>query len=104
MRTRANTQLIDLDACRAENIAEFVAFGIDGSLNILGSAEVMPPELSSSEAPAEDTGGRQGATRIFVEFKEFILSWGDSLNLRVPLSWIKPTGGFVCMFAYLLIW
>jgi hypothetical protein len=34
-----------------------------------------------------------GAVRIFVEFKEFLLSWG-TLKWRVPLSWVKPTGTF----------
>mmetsp|Transcript_11284 Transcript_11284/g.30778 ORF Transcript_11284/g.30778 Transcript_11284/m.30778 type:complete len:244 (+) Transcript_11284:93-824(+) len=79
VRTRNNTQLLDLDGGRAENVSNFTAFGIDGSLNIMGSAELMEPHNSS------------GATRIFVEFKEFVLDWA-ALKLRVPLSWVRPTG------------
>eukprot|EP00983_Pelagomonas_calceolata_P043576 1138963-Pelagomonas_calceolata.AAC.1 len=44
----------------------------------MGSAELMEPHNSS------------GATRIFVEFKEFVLDWA-ALKLRVPLSWVRPT-------------
>ncbi|KAF5831446.1 hypothetical protein DUNSADRAFT_13121 [Dunaliella salina] len=79
VRTRNNTQLLDLDGGRAENISNFTAFGIDGSLNIMGTAELMEPHNNS------------GSTRIFVEFKEFVLDWA-ALKFRVPLSWVRPTG------------
>jgi len=79
VRTRSNTQLLDIKGGRAENISNFTAFSINGSLNILGTAELMEPHND------------QGASRIFVEFKEFVLTWG-ALNLRVPLTWVKPTG------------
>jgi len=60
IRTRANTQLIDLTGGRAENVAKFVAFGVNGSLNIMGTAKVMDPG-SPSGAAAE--GPCRGALR-----------------------------------------
>lgn len=58
--------------------AEFVAFGVNGSLNIMGTAEPQP--------------GPQGEPRVFVTFEAFELQWGSALRLRVPLSWVRPTG------------
>mgnify|MGYP006292997387 CR=1 FL=1 len=45
VRTRANIQLLDVKGGRAENISEFVALGINGSLNIQGTAELMQPDF-----------------------------------------------------------
>ena len=77
IRTRANLQLLSVQEGRAENISEFELLGgLPGSLNIRGTASVMK-------------GTEQ--RRLFVTFTEFILSL-LSLRLRVPLTWVKPTG------------
>ena len=45
VRTRANIQLLDVKGGRAENISEFQAFGLNGSLNIQGTAQLMDPDI-----------------------------------------------------------
>lgn len=73
-RTRSNSQNIDVQAGRVENIAEFTTlFGIQGELNIQGTIRVVSD------------------VRVDVEFVRFILRVGK-LSTAVPLTWVKPTG------------
>mmetsp|Transcript_52582 Transcript_52582/g.167183 ORF Transcript_52582/g.167183 Transcript_52582/m.167183 type:complete len:248 (-) Transcript_52582:23-766(-) len=73
VRTKRDLQVIDLEGGRVENLAEFVALGIDGSLNILGTAV------------ARDD------VKVDVEFTEFQFKLG-AVEFSVPLGWVKARG------------
>jgi len=86
VETRGDTQVFDVDNGRVENIAAFRVFGRwDGSLNIRGTCEKVPPE---------ETGGR--SVRLAVEFTDFVLTVGSwstevSLNAVRPQGWVQTT-------------
>jgi len=86
IRTRGDTQIIDVAGGRVENIAAFQIFSKwDGSLNIRGVCEPVPPE---------ETEGRKD--RLTVEFTNFVLaigSWSNTVSLErfQPHGWVQTT-------------
>eukprot|EP00898_Chlorokybus_atmophyticus_P005158 jgi/Chlat1/5643/Chrsp369S05396 len=76
VKERSITQVIDADAGKVSNIAEFTFGGKPGTLSINGSAEV---------APGDPT------IRCLVTFLSFSIKLGW-LNLSLPLNWISPKG------------
>lgn len=75
------TQVIDTDAGRVENIAEFkIANSADGYLNVEGTVE-----------PAS-TSGSEEAVRVDVQFTAFSLKIGALPSLKIPLGIANPTG------------
>ena len=73
-RTKSNSQNIDVENGRVENIAEFAtAFGVEGVLNIQGTVQIVSD------------------TRAEVVFDRFVLKLGK-LSVTVPLSWVSPSG------------
>ena len=74
------TQVIDTDAGRVENIAEFrIANAADGYLNVEGTVE-----------PAS-TSGSEEAVRVDVQFTAFSLKIGALPPLKIPLGFANPT-------------
>jgi len=73
-RTKSNSQNIDVEGGKVENIAEFAtAFGLQGMLNIQGNLRVVSDE------------------RAEVAFERFVLRLGK-LSVTVPLSWVNARG------------
>lgn len=73
-RTKSNSQNIDVENGRVENIAEFTtALGLEGMLNIQGTVQIVSD------------------TRAEVVFDRFVLELGK-LSVTVPLSWVRPSG------------
>lgn len=80
MRFQGITQVIDTDAGRVENIAEFrIANAADGYLNVEGTVE-----------PAS-TSGSEEAVRVDVQFTAFSLKIGAMPPLKIPLGFANPT-------------
>ncbi len=78
------TQIIDREAGRLENIAEFrIANAADGYLNVEGTVE--PAQPSSSKRGAEE------AVRVNVKFTAFSLKIGFLPALKIPLGFANPT-------------
>ncbi len=74
------TQVIDTDAGKVENIAEFrIANAADGYLNVEGTVE-----------PAS-TSGSEEAVRVDVQFTAFSLKVGALPPLKIPLGFANPT-------------
>ncbi|CAI7854639.1 unnamed protein product [Closterium sp. NIES-54] len=78
VRQKASLQIIHPDEGRAENVALFTAWGVDGKLQI--DAECKAPEQESMQG-----------VRSTVRFISFKLSLGP-LSFTLPLSLISPTG------------
>ncbi|CAI5470203.1 unnamed protein product [Closterium sp. Yama58-4] len=78
VRQKASLQIILPDEGRAENVALFTAWGVDGELRI--DAECKAPEQESMRG-----------VRSTVRFLSFKLSLGP-LSFTLPLSLISPTG------------
>ncbi|CAI5970062.1 unnamed protein product [Closterium sp. NIES-64] len=78
VRQKASLQIIHPDEGRAENVALFTAWGVDGELQI--DAECKAPEQESMRG-----------VRSTVRFLSFKLSLGP-LSFTLPLSLISPTG------------
>eukprot|EP00897_Mesotaenium_endlicherianum_P003020 jgi/Mesen1/2746/ME000169S01908 len=79
VRQTGSFQVIDTRQGKAENVAEFSAFGVKGILTIYAKAEKVPSPSS------------QQSVRLDVTFESFNLKFA-LLNVTIPLGWVNPKG------------
>jgi hypothetical protein len=78
------TQIIDSEAGRLENIADFrIANSVNGYLNVEGTVEPAQPSSSDS--------GLEESVRVNVKFTAFSLKIGFLPALKIPLGFANPT-------------
>ncbi|CAM6105059.1 unnamed protein product [Calypogeia fissa] len=79
VRQIRSTQVLDTLGGAAQNIADFIVFGVNGSLNIKGSVVKAAPSS-------------KGAIRVDVTFESFVITIGKWTSPSISLSWINPKG------------
>lgn len=85
------TQVIEAEAGKVQNLAEFRAFGSNGFLNVEGTVDPVEVQKYGKEM-----------VRVDVKFTAFKIKVGVLPTLTIPLTWPKtPT---VSLHNILLLW